>query len=280
MPELPEVEYVAGQLRAALVGQTITRAEVLWPRAITMPDPAEFAARLAGRRVERVGRRGKYLVLGLDSGATLVVHRRMSGNLTLLPPGAAVAYTRVRFTLASGSTLAFSDPRKFGRLALVADSDLPAFFAGLGPEPLEVDFTPSVLAAHLAGRARAIKALLLDQAVVAGIGNIYADEALYAARLHPLRAGDTLTDEEIAALHGAIQAVLRAGIAHGGTTFGRHRDLYDEAGTNLDYLQVYRRTGAPCHRCGTPIARIVVAQRGTHYCPQCQVMPESTPQPA
>jgi formamidopyrimidine-DNA glycosylase len=276
MPELPEVEYIARQLQSALIGRTITRAEVRWPRAITTPDPVEFAACLtvrAGRRIARIGRRGKYLLLGLDGDETLIAHRRMSGNLTLLAPGAEAAYTRVTFTLDDGRTLAFSDPRKFGRLALVAEVDLPAFFAALGPEPLEPDFTPARLAARLAGRARALKALLLDQSVVVGLGNIYADEALYAARLHPLRAGNSLTAAEIAALHGAIQSVLRAGIAHGGTTFGRHRDIYDEAGTNLDYLQVYRRTGAPCHRCGTPITRIVVTQRGTHFCPHCQTLP-------
>lgn len=270
MPELPEVEYVARQLRDMLIGRAILRADVSWPRAIATPDPAEFAARIAGQRVTHIARRGKYLLIGLDHGETLVVHRRMSGNLVLCAAGAEVAYARARFALDDGRALVYSDPRKFGRLALVAGDDLPAFFAALGPEPLDDAFTPEVLAARLAGRARAIKALLLDQTVVAGLGNIYADEALFRARLHPLRPGDSLSPDEIAALRNAIQAALATGIAHGGTTFGRHRDLYDEAGTNLDYIEVYRRTGQPCVRCGTPIERMVVAQRGTHFCPHCQ----------
>lgn len=270
MPELPEVEYVARQLQHELMGRTITSVELLWPRCVAMPDPAEFDARLSGQRVERIGRRGKYLLVGLDGGDTLVVHRRMTGNLTLLPSGVEISYTRARFILDDERTLAFSDPRKFGRLALVADAELPTFFVALGPEPLDTAFTPAALAARLAGRSRGLKALLLDQAVVAGLGNIYADEALFRARLHPLRSGDSVTPDEIAALHAAIQAALTEGIAHGGTTFGRHRDIYDQAGTNLDYIQVYRRTGEPCPRCGTSIARIVVGQRGTHFCPRCQ----------
>lgn len=270
MPELPEVEYVARQLREALIGRTITHAEVRWPRAIATPDAVELAARSVGQRVASVGRRGKYLLIGLDGGETLVVHRRMTGNLILTALEVEVPYTRVRFTLDDGRALIFSDPRKFGRLALVAESDLPRFFAALGPEPLEDAFTAEVLAAGLAGRARAIKALLLDQRIVAGLGNIYADEALFRARIHPLRPGNSLAPGEIVALRDAIQATLQTGIAHGGTTFGRHRDIYDEAGANLDYIEVYRRTGQPCVRCGAAIERIVVTQRGTHFCPHCQ----------
>jgi formamidopyrimidine-DNA glycosylase len=270
MPELPEVEYVARQLRDALVGRTITRAEVQWPRAVATPDAAEFAARIVGHHVERIGRRGKYLLIGLDGGETLVVHRRMTGNLILAAPDADVRYARASFTLDDGRALIFSDPRKFGRLALVADHDLPRFFGALGPEPLDEAFTADTLAAGVAGRARAVKALLLDQRIVAGLGNIYADEALFRAGIHPLRPGNTLAPGEIAALRDAIQATLLMGIEHGGTTFGRHRDIYDEAGTNLDYIEVYRRTGQPCVRCGTPIQRIVVTQRGTHFCSHCQ----------
>ena len=144
------------------------------------------------------------------------------------------------------------------------------FFAALGPEPLEDDFTPQVLAERLAGRQRPIKAVLMDQAVVAGLGNIYADEALFRAGIHPLRPAASLTTEEVARLHAGIQGALRTGLEHGGTTFGRHRDVYNEAGVNLEYVEVYRRTGQPCLRCGTPIERIVVTQRGTHFCPHCQ----------
>lgn len=275
MPELPEVEYVARQLRETLVGARIMRTEVLWPRAVSQITPEELMARLAGRRVLAVGRRAKYLLVTLDNGESLVIHRRMSGNLLLARAGEAAPYTRVALTLSNGRRLLFTDPRKFGRITVVAPEDLPKFFNRLGPEPLDADFTADMLAERLAGRHRAIKAALLDQAVVAGLGNIYADEALYRARIHPLRSVATLTTDEIAALHEGIQGALRTGIEHGGTTFGRHRGLYDEPGSNLEHIEVYRHTGQPCPRCGTPISRIRVAQRSAHFCPQCQPSPES-----
>jgi formamidopyrimidine-DNA glycosylase len=273
MPELPEVEYVARQMRETLVGSRITRTEVLWPRAVSGITPEEFIARLAGRRVIAVGRRAKYLVLTLDSGESVVIHRRMSGNLLLARADESAPYTRVMFTLSNGRHLLFTDPRKFGRITVVAPEELPALFSRIGPEPLDADFTPDALAERLAGHARSIKALLLDQSVVAGLGNIYADEALFRARIHPLRSAATLTAEEIEALHAGIQETLRTGIEHGGTTFGRHRGLYDEPGSNMEHIQVYRRTDQPCLRCGAPIARIRVAQRSTHFCPQCQPSP-------
>ncbi|HEV2236467.1 MAG TPA: bifunctional DNA-formamidopyrimidine glycosylase/DNA-(apurinic or apyrimidinic site) lyase [Ktedonobacterales bacterium] len=270
MPELPEVEYVARQLRAALVGRAIVAVEVSWARAISVPAVEAFRTAVRGRRVAAVSRRAKHLLIALDAGETLVIHRRMTGNLTLVPAGVEPLYTRVRFTLDDGRDLVFSDPRKFGRIALLAPAELQAMLAALGPEPLEEEFTPEVLAERLAGRERGLKALLLDQAVIAGLGNIYADEALFRARLHPLRAGASLAPAEVAALRWGIRDALRTGLEHGGTTIGRHRDAYDEAGTNLDHLDVYRRTGQPCRRCGTAIARILVAQRGTHFCPRCQ----------
>ena len=274
MPELPEVEYIARQLRHELIGRTITRADVLWPRSIAGCSPEEFAARIAGQSVTAVGRRAKYLLVELSAGDVLVAHRRMTGNL-IFATAANVTdpYTRVRFTLDDGRQLLFTDPRKFGRLMLVDAHDVPAVFAGLGPEPLDEAFTPAALAERLAGRSRAIKALLLDQSVIAGLGNIYADEALFRARIHPLRSARTLDMHEIAALHAAIRAVLLTGIEHGGTTFGRHRDVHNEAGTNLDHIEVYKRAHQPCVRCGTAIQRIVVAQRGTHFCPRCQPLP-------
>ena len=270
MPELPEVEHVARQLQTELVASRIVSARVSWARSIRGMDAREFEARVAGQAVTRVGRRGKHLLLYLDGGDVLVVHRRMSGNLYLSPPAPEDPYTRVSFLLGDGRRLLYSDPRKFGRLALVSEPELVAEFASLGPEPLAPEFTPTVLAERRARTNRAIKAALLDQTVVAGLGNIYADEALFRAGIHPLRPANGLTTEEVVALHSGIQGALTAGIAHGGTTFGRYRDAYNEAGTNLDYLDVYRRTGQPCRRCGTPIQRIVVAQRGTHFCPQCQ----------
>ncbi|MGH2505477.1 MAG: bifunctional DNA-formamidopyrimidine glycosylase/DNA-(apurinic or apyrimidinic site) lyase [Ktedonobacterales bacterium] len=272
MPELPEVEYVARQLRETLVGRRIVAVETRWERSIEGLAPERFAALVSGRVVTQVGRRAKYLLLTLDDGALLTVHRRMSGNLLLWAAGEPEPpYLRVAFTLDDGRRLAYTDPRKFGRIALVAPgAQMPATLAALGPEPLEDAFTPAALQARLAGRRSAIKAALLDQRVVAGLGNIYADEALYRAQVHPLRSAASLTPEEVARLHAGIQGALETGIAHGGTTFGRHRDIYDEAGVNLEHVEVYRRTGQPCLRCGTPIERIVVAQRGTHFCPQCQ----------
>jgi formamidopyrimidine-DNA glycosylase len=270
MPELPEVEHVARQLREALVGRSIVGARVYWPRAIAGMEPEDFVARLTGRRVSGTGRRAKYLLIRLDDGDVLVVHRRMSGNLTLADPSKEYPYTRVELCLDDGRRLLYTDPRKFGRLALVPGDELPTFFAPLGPEPLEDDFTPQVLAERLAGRQRPIKALLLDQGVVAGLGNIYADEALFRAGIHPLRPAASLTPDEIARLHAGIRGALQAGIDHRGTTFGRYRDVYDQAGENLGHVEVYQRTGEPCVRCGTPIQRIVVAQRGTHFCPHCQ----------
>lgn len=272
MPELPEVEYVARQLRATLIGRRIVGVETRWERSIEGVAPERFAALVSGRAVTAVGRRAKYLLLTLDDGTLLTIHRRMSGNLLLWAAGEPEPlYLRVVFTLDDGRRLAYTDPRKFGRIALVAPGEaLPAALAALGPEPLEDAFTPATLQARLAGRRSAIKAVLLDQRVVAGLGNIYADEALYRARIHPLRAADSLTPDEVARLHAGIRGALETGIAHGGTTFGRHRDIYDEAGVNLEHVEVYRRTGQPCPRCGTPIERIVVAQRGTHFCPHCQ----------
>jgi formamidopyrimidine-DNA glycosylase len=270
MPELPEVEYVARQLRAELVGRRIDGVEVAWARTLGGMDAGEFAARLAGRTVVGVGRRAKYLLIELDDGQVLTVHRRMSGNLSFDGPGGRDPYARAVLALDDGRRLVYSDPRKFGRLLLATREELPAAFATLGPEPLEADFTPEALAARLRGRNRSLKPLLLDQAVVAGLGNIYADEALFRTGLHPLRPGSSLSADEIRRLRDAIQETLRTGIEHGGTTFGRHRDAYNEAGRNLDYLNVYRRTGKPCRVCGTPIERITVAQRGTHFCPTCQ----------
>ena len=271
MPELPEVEYVARQLRETLVGRRITSADARWPRAIQGMEPGEFAAEVTGRTVTGVGRRAKYLLLTLDDGRLLIVHRRMSGNLLLRGQGQdEPPYTRVALGLDDGRRLYYTDPRKFGRLILACPDALPRALAELGPEPLEAAFTPSALTERLAGSRRAIKAALLDQRVIAGLGNIYADEALFRARIHPLRRAGSLSEDEIARLHAGIQGALMTGIAHGGTTFGRYRDLYDEAGSNLEHVEVYQRTGQPCVRCGTPIERITVAQRGTHYCPCCQ----------
>jgi formamidopyrimidine-DNA glycosylase len=286
MPELPEVEYVARQLRQTLPGRTFADVRVNWSRTIGHPDAQTFNAELPGAQVLEIDRRAKYLLLLLSGDQALLVHRRMTGNLLLFPAadeGADWAetpdpYARVVFLLDDGRRLVFTDPRKFGRIALYPQSELAGALAGLGLEPLGAEFTPEALAALLAGRARQMKPLLLDQTVIAGIGNIYADESLFRAGIHPLRRAETLTPEEIARLHAAIREVLELGIEHGGTTFGRHQDIFGEAGRNRAHLAVYQRDGEPCLRCGTPLMRLVVAQRGTHFCPTCQpAFEESAP---
>ncbi|HLX56395.1 MAG TPA: DNA-formamidopyrimidine glycosylase [Ktedonobacteraceae bacterium] len=300
MPELPEVEYTARQLRAAIVGATIQEAQVFWERAVGHPELSDFLAEIAGRRILAIRRRGKYLIIDLSGDLLLTVHRRMTGNLLLLPPGweidtslrerdfaawntrgpsfcrgdeidpAQLRYCRVCFDLADGRRLLYTDPRKFGRIELWPAEREAEALQGLGMEPLGDEFTAEGLARSLARRKRAIKQVLLDQGVIAGVGNIYADEALYYASIHPLRPAHSLTGEEIRLLHEGIVLVLALGIEHGGTSFSEYRDLWGEAGENFNHVRVYQQDGKPCARCGTPIERIVVAQRSAHYCPTCQ----------
>jgi formamidopyrimidine-DNA glycosylase len=303
MPELPEVEYTARQLRASIVGATIQEAHVFWTRTIGYPDWHDFCAEIVGRRVEGVRRRGKFLLLDLSGDLFLSIHRRMSGNLLLLPPGwqidtslretdnAAwqtrgptflpptshdVAYSRetshcrVCFDLADARRLLYTDPRKFGRMELWPRASEAEALHGLGPEPLEDEFTAAHFAEELAKRKTVIKQVLLDQSVVAGVGNIYADEALFYAHIHPLRRANSLNASEIDALREGIVSVLARGIEHGGTSFSDYRDLAGKAGNNFDHVRVFQQDGKPCMRCGTLIERKVIAQRSTHFCPTCQ----------
>lgn len=276
MPELPEVETVARGLReAGLEGLRIAGAEVLNPRTVSPSTPEAFLRAVRGRTVRQVARRAKYLVLRLDRGGALLVHLRMTGRLHMAaatdPPG---PYDRLRLRLSDGRALVFHDTRRFGRCQMAAD---PAqVLSRLGPEPLDAEFTPERLAAALRGRRRQLKPLLLDQTVVAGLGNIYVDEALWEARLHPRQMADRLSRTAIRKLHAAIQTVLRRGLDAQGTSLGRGRtNFYSVAGRrgeNLDNLRVFRRDGEPCPRCGTTLQRCVVGQRGTHVCPRCQRM--------
>ncbi len=278
MPELPEVEYVARQLRQTLIGRRIAAVQVNWARAIGHPDVETFCAQLAGAQVSRIDRRAKLLLVFLNGGQALVVHRRMTGNLLLFPAAPegtswselSDPYCRVAFLLDDGRRVVFSDPRKFGRMALYTADELKTALGGFGLEPLSEEFTAEALSRLLKSHARQIKPFLLDQTAIAGIGNIYADESLFRAGIHPLRRTDTLTSEEVGRLHEAIRSVLEKGIAHGGTTFSRHQDVWGESGRNRAHLLVYQHEGTPCSRCGTTIVRKVVAQRGTHFCPQCQ----------
>jgi formamidopyrimidine-DNA glycosylase len=270
MPELPEVETVVRGLREPLIGKTIVGVRNSWPRHIVLPDLPEMAARIHGRTVTAIGRRAKYLVFDLDSEETLVVHLKMTGHLSVVPAGMpADRYAHTVFSLAGGDELRFRDPRKFGRVYLVRDPG--PLFARLGPEPLDEAFTAEALAGRLHKRKRVIKPLLLDQAFIAGVGNIYADEALHEAGLHPQRSSHSLKPAEVERLHQAVRQVLREGIEREGASVDRFRQPNGEMGRMQEVLRVYGRKGEPCPRCGAPIERIVLGGRSTHYCPQCQL---------
>ena len=272
MPELPEVETIVRELRPHLGGREIIGAHVDWPRTIAQPaeDIPSFCAGVRGRWIITLTRRGKFIELSLDDGQSLLVHLRMSGRLLLSPVGLP-RHIRATFDLSEHERLYFDDQRKFGRIWLVRDAH--SILGALGPEPLSATFTPAVLADRLGSRRGMLKPLLLNQQFIAGLGNIYADEALFVAGLHPQRAADSLSADEAARLHKAIQSVLREAIEHHGTTFdGIFVRPQGEEGQQQEGLSVYQQTGLPCLRCGTPIERIVVGGRGTHFCPQCQTL--------
>ena len=271
MPELPEVETIVRGLCPDLKGRIILAAEVDWPRTVATSSIEAFQQRIAGQSIKAVGRRGKYVTLQLASGDWLLIHLKMTGHLQMTPRDAALdRYVRAVFHLDDGRQLVLRDPRKFGRLHLTDD---PLTVLGdLGPEPLADDFTLAAFSAQLRSRRGRLKPLLLNQRFIAGLGNIYADEALFAAGLHPRRTADTLSDDEITALYHAIRRALRQAIENRGTTLsdGGYRDAQGEAGGNQAHIQVYGRTGKPCPRCGTSVQRIVLNGRSAHFCPQCQ----------
>jgi len=272
MPELPEVETVANDLRAHLTGRRIVGVTINWQRSIARPSQDEFTRQIIGRQVRSVSRRGKYIVIELDRGH-LLIHLKMSGRLHIVPATQPLdTHLRVVFDLDNGHQMRFQDARKFGRLYLV--DDLLQVTAGLGPEPLADDFTLDDFRKLLARRTGRLKPLLLNQSFLAGLGNIYADESLFAARLHPLRKADSLTSVEQAALYRSIRTVLSGAVAGRGTTLsdGGYTDAAGQAGTFQHMIAVYGRTGEPCHRCQTPIERIVLGGRSAHYCPHCQAM--------
>jgi formamidopyrimidine-DNA glycosylase len=278
VPELPEVETIRRQLAERLPGRALARVEVRDALLVAPEAPAAFVSAVRGRRVGRVGRRGKYLLMGLDSGATLALHLRMTGQLWWSPgaPDPGLGHVRARFDLDDGGALVFSDTRRFGR-AWVLPADMRGrrryWAARAGVEPLGDAFTARRLSALLAGRRAPIKPLLLDQALVAGIGNIYADEALFQAGVHPLRPGGGLTPREVGRLHRAIRDRLRAGIASGGASIDRYRDTLGRPGSMQDLLRVHRHAGEPCPRCAATIVKSRVGGRGTYHCPRCQPGP-------
>ena len=284
MPELPEVETIRRQLAERLPGRTISRAAVEDALLVSPEDPAAFSAQVEGRRVESVGRRGKYLLVELDSGDTLAMHLRMTGHLHWRPgapggPGGdGERFLRARFDLDDGSTVTFGDMRRFGRAWIVpaALEDRDGYWAArVGIEPLSPGFTGRVLARLLEGRRGPVKAVLLNQALVAGLGNMYVDEALFQARIHPERPAGTLDEDEIRRLHRAIRDRLAAAVEAGGASIDSYRDSLGQRGSMQDLLRVHLHEGEPCPRCRTTIRKTRVAQRGTYWCPTCQ--PEPAP---
>jgi formamidopyrimidine-DNA glycosylase len=272
MPELPEVETVARALRPDLVGRRITGVWYDWAKVIKTPSAEVFADRVVGQQVRVVTRRAKYVVIHLEHDY-LLVHLRMTGRLYVWPDANAGGdkWVHLRLTLDSDQSLCFSDARRFGRAYLT--TDLQSVLGDLGPEPLADDFSAADFAARVGSRGRAIKPLLLDQSVLAGVGNIYADEALYRAQIHPLHKANTLSAPQLEGLYHAVRAVLQQGIDHEGSSINWYRKPDGERGEAQDYFNAYGRDGQPCRRCGTIISKIRVGQRGTHFCPACQVEP-------
>jgi formamidopyrimidine-DNA glycosylase len=271
VPELPEVETIRGQLAPRLEGRTFALVDILDSRLTRPLDPREVAAELQGERVVAVERRGKYLVVRLEGGAALLVHLRMTGSFGFEP----TSHERAVVELEDGTRLVYRDVRRFGTWLVVPGEELDPYIAAKnGPEPLGPEFTTRWLAARLAVRRAALKAVLLDQRVVAGLGNIYADEALWRARLSPLRPANSLEREEVRRLQRAIRDALRTGIARQGSTLRDYAAPDGSTGAMQTEFRVYGREGEPCPRCGTPIAKTRVAGRGTWYCPHCQPFPE------
>jgi formamidopyrimidine-DNA glycosylase len=274
MPELPEVETIRRQLAPLVEGRTLARLAIDDPRWCVPLAPAELAAAVEGREIERLGRRGKYLIWSFEHEAHLLVHLRMTGTLLYDPP-ADEPYRRVRFELSDGHHLLFCDPRRFGtgELAL-GDESLDAFFAPrLGVEPFSEEFTAERLRELARGRRAPVKAFLLDQTKIAGVGNIYADEALHRARIHPLRPVGTMTRAQFGALRDAVVTSLELGLGAGGATIDDFRHADGVRGSFQDQFLVHRRRGEPCPSCGREIVKFVAAGRGTYACEGCQKKP-------
>ncbi len=279
MPELPEVETVRRTLGPHLLGRTILAVHVgSYLPVIGAHSPDELSALVGGREITRLDRRGKYLLIGLDDRSGVIVHLRMTGALSVVDRDAPpLRFEQLRILLDDGRDLRFTDQRRFGRVTYRPATDARPLEAKLGPEPLSARFSAIYLATTLAGRTAPIKALVLDQRIVAGVGNIYADEALFRSRIHPRRRGGSLSAVEVARLRRAIRRALRLGIEHRGTTFSSYRDANGKEGGNQSRLLVYGRgrRGDPCPRCGLPLVVETVAQRTSHLCPHCQ--PFATP---
>ncbi|MGH2990769.1 MAG: bifunctional DNA-formamidopyrimidine glycosylase/DNA-(apurinic or apyrimidinic site) lyase [Solirubrobacterales bacterium] len=271
MPELPEVETIRRQLEPELVGRRIASVEVLDER-LTRPDsPRELERACAGRTIEAVERRGKYLLLRLDAARSLVMHLRMTGNLVLGERRDDVRYLRAVINLEGGAALLFTDLRRFGTAVVLDDDDLEEYMAPrAGVEPLTGGLTAERIGELAEGRRAPLKSFLLIQSGVAGIGNIYADEALWRARLHPLSPAGSMRPEHWERLRDGIVGALEAGLDNGGASIDDYRDARGEDGTMQEEFLVHTREGLPCPRCGTEIRRIVLGGRSTYFCPGCQ----------
>ena len=269
MPELPEVETVARDLRPLITGATIVDATTRWARTLREMTPEEFATGVAGRRIEGVSRRGKQVVVSLDGDAFLTIHLKMTGQIFVVRQGAPNdPYVRLVLELEDGREIRFRDIRKFGRVGLyIAADDDP--FAKTGPEPLADSFTVAAFRRRIRGRKGRLKPLLLDQSFIAGVGNIYADEALWAARLHPLRTARTLRPADERRLWLDLRRILAEAVIRRGSSIDDYT-APDGDGEMQEHLQVYQRSGELCFRCGRPIRRIVVGGRATHFCSWCQ----------
>ncbi len=276
MPELPEVETIRAQLADRIPGRSFARVEVFDAKLVSPEEPAAFVERVVGRRIESVDRRGKYLLIELDSDETLAVHLRMTGRLhwSIGAPPEEERFLRARFHLDDASTLTFGDMRRFGRAWIIPGAESEEHWRGrVGVEPLSPRFTARVLEGLLSGRRGPIKAVLLNQALVAGLGNMYVDEALFQAGIHPERMAGSLEEGELRRLHRAIRDRLRAAVAAGGASIDSYRDSLGEMGSMQDLLRAHLHAGEPCPRCRTPIRKTRVAQRGTYWCPGCQPAP-------
>ncbi len=276
MPELPEVETIRSRLEPVLAGRRFERVVILDPLLTRPKPPATVAAALEGERVAAVRRRGKYLIFAFSSGRHLLVHLRMTGSFRHGANGSLEddPHRRAVVSLDDGSDVSYRDVRRFGTWAVLEPGELDGYLEGkLGAEPLEHGFSATVLARALAGRRAPVKAVLLDQRTVAGVGNIYADEALWLSGIHPARPAGGLDGEEVAALHRGVRRALRVGIARQGATLRDYRDPDGGAGAMQDELRVYGRDGKPCPRCKASVAKTRVAGRGTWFCPACQAPP-------
>jgi formamidopyrimidine-DNA glycosylase len=273
VPELPEVETIAADLRPHLVGRTIERVELSFPTIVRHPEPELFVDGVAGRRIESVGRRGKYILFGLGDRLVLVVHLGMTGQLRIVDEVVALEkHTHAVFFLDDGRHLRYRDPRRFGRLLLGTEGELLTSrkMPRLGPEPLDPEFAAEELYRRLRKRRAPLKAVLLDQKAIAGVGNIYADESLHRAGLKPTRRANTVSRKSAQRLHESLRDSLQVAIRNRGSSVDTYRDAWGEMGGQQEELLVYGRAGEPCLTCGRPLSSVRIAGRTTVFCRHCQ----------